>query len=254
MASEEAAGFHEHPIVWDDAKVSRLWDYYARTLLSLDLYFSKRFGRRILRESGLPLNETLGVLDFGCGPGFIWDHLSQLKTDWQYTALDFSPGSVEQVRKKAAGDSRFKGAELVRALPSGLPSEHFDAVLLFEVVEHLADDHLRGTLTEVARLLKRGGVVVITTPNDEDLSMSQSFCPECGAVFHKWQHVRSWNTKTLAAYLQQYGLTVRMAKTLDFNTRGFTATAVLRRIERLARRIVKGPQHDPHLIAVFQKR
>lgn len=36
--------FIEHPIQWDDAKVARLWNWYARTSPFRDLYFAKRFG------------------------------------------------------------------------------------------------------------------------------------------------------------------------------------------------------------------
>lgn len=253
MATEPGPNFGEHPIAWDNEKVSRLWNYYSRTPPYSEVYFSRTFGRQILERSGLALDEPIDVLDFGCGPGFIWEHLRQLEARWQYTALDFSPDSVAKVREKANGHPCFKGAHHLGSLPSSLPDAYFDAVLLVEVVEHLDDEHLNGTIWEASRLLKPGGVVVITTPNEEDLSQSRRFCPECGAVFHEWQHVRSWSVDSLTAYLKQHGFALHMAKTLDFNTQGFTVIAVLRKLERLARRILKGRLKDPHMIAVFRK-
>jgi SAM-dependent methyltransferase len=47
------------------------------------------------------------------------------------------------------------------------PSEHFDAVTLSHVIEHVPDPV--GTLVECARLLKKGGKLVIATPNNASL-------------------------------------------------------------------------------------
>jgi 2-polyprenyl-3-methyl-5-hydroxy-6-metoxy-1,4-benzoquinol methylase len=223
MENEQAPVFKEHGIEWDDKKVSRLWDYYSRTTPYSEIYFSKLFGHHILRQSGLPLEAPLKVLDFGCGPGFIWDHLQGIGANWQYTALDFSPDSVKKLIEKATGNENFKGAQHVSSLPTDLPELQFDVILLFEVVEHLNDAYLGGTLAEVARLLKQGGVVVISTPNEEDLSMSQKFCPECGAIFHEYQHVRNWSVGGLTTCLKPYGVNWSISKTLDFTTQDLTA-------------------------------
>jgi 2-polyprenyl-3-methyl-5-hydroxy-6-metoxy-1,4-benzoquinol methylase len=238
----------EHLIEWDDNKVSRLWNYYSRTPPYSDIYFAKLFGGRILERSGVPLQEELEVLDFGCGPGFIWDHLVRLGARWSYAALDFSPDSVKQVQKKGTGHRRFKGAEHVVQLPCSSSDSSFDVVLLLEVVEHLTDAHMEATLTEVARVLKQGGVVVVTTPNDENLAASTKFCPECGAIFHEWQHVRTWTVGSLRSRMLSRGFTLQMAKTLDFEAAGAMGWAI-----QLARRLSQRSNGKPHMIATFQK-
>ncbi len=248
MVDDKASVFKEHEIDWDDKKVSRLWNYYSRTPPYSEIYFSKLFGHHILRQSGLPLKESLEVLDFGCGPGFIWDHLYQMDSQWQYTALDFSPDSVKKVIEKAKDNKNFKGAQHVISLPAELPESHFDIVLLFEVVEHLNDAYLDNTLREVARLLKRGGILIITTPNQEDLHKSRKFCAECGAIFHEYQHVRSWSVQSLTDYLKRYKFSLRRVKTLDF-----TAQSILAKMKLIVRRLLKGNPVRPHMIAVFQK-
>jgi 2-polyprenyl-3-methyl-5-hydroxy-6-metoxy-1,4-benzoquinol methylase len=253
MENEQAPVFKEHEIEWDDKKVSRLWDYYSRTSPYSEIYFSKLFGHHILRQSGLPLAEPLKVLDFGCGPGFIWDHLQRIGANWQYTALDFSPDSVKKLVEKATGNENFKSVQHVSSLPTELPESHFDVILLFEVVEHLNDVYLVSTLAEIARLLKQGGVVVISTPNEEDLSISQKFCPECGAVFHEYQHVRNWSVGGLTTCLKPYGFNLRIAKTLDFTTQDLTVKGLFRKAKRIARRLLKGDPGTPHMVAVFQK-
>ena len=147
---------------------------------------------------------------------------------------------------KGAGHDRFKGVSHIRGLPTEFPDHHFDAVLLLEVVEHLTDEHLNGRLNEVFRLLKPGGVVVITTPNDEDLSVAAKHCPECGAIFHEWQHVRSWNATTLAGHMGGFGFVSQFASPTDFWEHGLIGTAMVK-----ARRILTGRRKRPHLIGTF---
>ncbi len=238
----------EHAIDWDDQKVSRLWDYYSRTPPYSEVYFSDLFGDQMLRLSGLPLQEPLEVLDFGCGPGFIWEHARRLGARWQYTALDFSAESVAKATARAGGHPQFKGASHVTALPSALPPDHFDAVLLFEVVEHLKDEYLSGTLNEAFRVLRPGGVLVVSTPNQEDLNAATRFCPECGAVFHEWQHVRSWSVESLSHRLAAHGFTCRAAHTLDFRAHTGMTKAV-----KFARRLLHGKRPEPHMLAIFHK-
>jgi len=88
-------------------------------------------------------------------------------------------------------------------------NEQFDVVLLIEVVEHLRSDILDATLREIHRVMRPGGVLLITTPNNEDLSRSMKFCPDCGAIFHEWQHVRAWDVVGLAKELKAYGFAVK---------------------------------------------
>lgn len=249
MQPEDPAAFKEHLIEWDDQKISRLWDYYSRTPPYCDIYFSRLFGRRILKSSGLPLREPIRVLDFGCGPGFMWEHLTALGARWEYTGIDFSPDSVRKTEQKGQGHPQFAGVHHVTQLPTPLPAERFDAVLLVEVVEHLKDEYLDGTLREVSRVLKRGGMVVVTTPNEEDLSACTKFCPECGAVFNEWQHVRNWSVPSLRHRFQQHGFEGRIVQTLDF-----TASRPLRRMLQFVRRVLYRRSVSPHMVATFQKR
>jgi 2-polyprenyl-3-methyl-5-hydroxy-6-metoxy-1,4-benzoquinol methylase len=242
-----------HEIEWTDSQVSRLWDYYAETPPYSDLYFARRFGRQILDDSGLPLQQALEVLDFGCGPGFMWDHLKQLGATWKYTALDFSADSIASIVRRAAGDPRFRDAIHVTALPTAMPAAAFDAILLVEVVEHLKDAYLEATLGESVRLLKPGGVLVVSTPNEEDLSQARRFCPSCGAVFHEWQHVRSWSVASLQSCLARHGFRLVQHRTTDYQAREANLGSRLAAARRALRRALGRPARNPHMLAVFQK-
>jgi 2-polyprenyl-3-methyl-5-hydroxy-6-metoxy-1,4-benzoquinol methylase len=241
-----ATGMYEqHPIVWNDEKVARLWDYYARSGVP---YFSYLHGRELLRASDLPLSKPLRHLDFGCGPGYIWDHLVKLRSAWRYTGIDFSERSVAKLKAKAEGNPRFDDAFRVEALPTPLPAATFDVVTIIEVVEHLHDEYLHSTLTEATRLLKPGAHLVISTPNDERLEDTHKLCPDCGAVFHEWQHVRSWTPASLQAEVEAYGYALSRTVVTDFSNVG-----AARKIAHLAKRLLRPACKSPHLLMVFRK-
>ncbi|HEU0199645.1 MAG TPA: methyltransferase domain-containing protein [Burkholderiaceae bacterium] len=239
--------FREHPIEWDDAKVARLWNWYSRTSPYRDIYFAKRFGDLILRACTVPLRESLTVLDFGCGPGFLWDHIDQLNAAWRYIGADFSSDSTRQLNERAAGNPRFVAAHLLEQLPVPLAESSVDAVFLVEVVEHVDDRYLEPTLHEMRRVLKPGGKLVVTTPNAEDLAASTRLCPECGAIFHEWQHVRTWDAASLARYVARFGFTPLRVEPRDFFARNIARTAF-----NGLRRLVNGAA-KPHLLGVFTR-
>jgi len=239
--------FHEHPIKWDDTTVSRLWNWYARTSPFRDLYFAKRFGDLILRGSGVAFDQPLAVLDFGCGPGFLWDHVKSIGARWTYVGADFSTDSTTQLVARAQGDRQFGGVHALTALPVPRDDQSFDAAFLVEVVEHVGDDYLIPTLKEMHRLLKPGGQLVVSTPNREDLSQSMRLCPECGAIFHEWQHVRSWHADSLTDYVRRFGFTPVRVQPMDFFARGAHRMAF-----NALRRWIQGAA-KPHLLGVFTR-
>jgi len=102
------------------------------------------------------------------------------------------------------GVKNFEGAFPVAQLVEN--GEKFDAIVSVEVVEHLPDAALKDYLTVADKLLSSDGVMLISTPNNENLSIWNVYCPHCKHSFHRWQHVRSWTAETLAAALAPYGL------------------------------------------------
>jgi hypothetical protein len=65
--------------------------------------------------------------------------------------------------------------------------------------------------------LKPGGLLVVTTPNNEDLDLGLSYSPETNTLFHRWQHVRSFRPETLAALWAAHGVDAIAVHQLEFN-------------------------------------
>ncbi len=99
------------------------------------------------------------VLDAGCGRGFYFPLYAALGLT--AVGIETDPVPVAAARATAART----GAEVVAAQAQALPFDNgsFDAVVLSEVLEHLPD--AAPALAEAARVLRPGGLVLITVPN-----------------------------------------------------------------------------------------
>lgn len=210
--------FKEHEIIWTDEKVARLWDFYSRTFPYNELYFTKAVGKDVLKRTQKIVGKLTGltILDFGCGPGFLVDHLISLNIKpKKYIGLDFSKKSIDALlTKRDRANFPIEGI-FVSKLPSSLEKNTIDLCFLIEVIEHLNDEYLEKTLQEVYRVLIPEGKLIITTPNKEDLRLSMNFCPECGCIYHKWQHVRSLDRFNLEKVVEAYGF--RRLKIVETN-------------------------------------
>lgn len=108
--------------------------------------------------SYLPAKKTNKILEAGCGIGCWCAHLSQIGYK-NVVGLDFSETAVKAARENARGVSIIRGD--IRNLP--FPDETFAFILSLGVVEHFKDP--MSVIGEMARVLKSGGILFLSTPN-----------------------------------------------------------------------------------------
>jgi 2-polyprenyl-3-methyl-5-hydroxy-6-metoxy-1,4-benzoquinol methylase len=192
------------------------------------------------------------ILDFGCGPGYLLDHLLKFKgLKGKLYALEFSKESIHQVNMKFSNHPHFGRAEYIQNLPCSFEDHSMDVVISIEVVEHLTDGQLRGTFKEFYRMLKPGGYAVITTPHNENLDLNKTICPECGLVFHRWQHIKTWTPQSLKNILSESGFKIELVQATYFQS---ARARWLNRILRIGTLSFKRPDSQlPHLIAIVKK-
>lgn len=218
--TEVKKNFHSHIIQWSDLHVSRLWDYYAKNRSYDHQYFSFQAGAHVLDyvRSHIDLDRQIHILDYGCGPGFLIQLLiSRLKKGQICYGLDFSKDSVSAVQRRFKDHPRYGGSHHVEALPSPYGDESMEVIFVLDVIEHLNDAYLTEMILEIRRLLKPGGYVVVTTKNHEDLEAEKTMCPECGCIFHRWQHMRIWTPKSLPNAFSPHGFKTRHIHATNFS-------------------------------------
>lgn len=113
-------------------------------------------GRQELIKNLLLPEDPKDILDIGCGTG---ETLSFMKTIFPRTKLygvDASRQAVKYTKQRG------HAAKVADALDLPFPAKSFDAVLLLDVIEHIKDDV--SVIKEAKRVLKPGGVIVITVP------------------------------------------------------------------------------------------
>jgi 2-polyprenyl-3-methyl-5-hydroxy-6-metoxy-1,4-benzoquinol methylase len=197
-------------LVWTDEKVQRYWNYISQFP---EHYFTYQVGANLAKfiKKYTKGNDTL--LDYGSGPGFLLRHL--LGSNIEVSALEFSSDTLQRIKNSYEGQKDFKGAYSIEELDK--KNIRFNVITLIEVIEHLDDLYLELTFNNIHRLLEPGGYLIITTPNNEDLTKSYICCPETNELFHLWQHIRSWNIGTLEIFLNKMGFTIHVIKGTNFN-------------------------------------
>lgn len=106
------------------------------------------------------------VLDLGCGAGWFWSGRLGAGLDVELTLCDLSAGMVRAALANLDGAA---GACALVADASALPLQEgaFDAVVAMHMLYHLPDPE--AGLSEIARVLKPGGRVFVTTNGADSL-------------------------------------------------------------------------------------
>lgn len=97
------------------------------------------------------------VLDLGCGHG--WFTNAMAVRGYEACGVDMSRSAIDAARQRYPG-IRFETLGPQGQIPA--ESETFDAVWSSEVIEHVFDVHAH--LAEINRVLKTGGLYILTTP------------------------------------------------------------------------------------------
>jgi 2-polyprenyl-3-methyl-5-hydroxy-6-metoxy-1,4-benzoquinol methylase len=115
--------------------------------------------QRLLKAYVVAVDYVHGdLLEVGCGEGRgVGILIEKSKT---FTAVDKIKAVVEELQQKYPA-----GKFISMNIPplSTLQSNAYDCVVSFQVIEHIQDDKL--FLKEIHRVLKPGGVALLTTPN-----------------------------------------------------------------------------------------
>ena len=213
--------FERHDIEWNPDKISRFWDYISSNAAMSCKFFGLRSGDHVAAVINKSINfkELHSILDLSSGKGDVLSSCFRyLKGNQRAYATDYSVENVDCVNERFKDNPLFGGAHRLQDYPSQFSDSSFDLIIITEVVEHLNDEDLASMLSEANRLLVTGGYICITTPNDEVLEENHVMCPDCGCVFHRWQHVRTWTITSLQQLLAKYSFQPKLIRKLAWDS------------------------------------
>jgi 2-polyprenyl-3-methyl-5-hydroxy-6-metoxy-1,4-benzoquinol methylase len=113
--------------------------------------------RLLLETTHSYLKPGDNVLDLGCGAGRFTEEMR--KAGYRAIGMDISEAAL-RVAKVHAPDCDFKILKADGTIP--VTEESFDAVWTSEVIEHILN--VEAFLKEIHRVLKRSGILIMTTP------------------------------------------------------------------------------------------
>jgi ubiquinone/menaquinone biosynthesis C-methylase UbiE len=126
------------------------------------------------------LNEGDKILDIGVGLGRI---LSRIETKVEKFGVDISMRYLKEAHNKGINVCLSK----IEELP--YQDNFFDMVVSTDVLEHVFDLHT--CISQIMRVLKPGGIVIVRVPFREDLTAYLSYDK------YKFVHVRSFDEASL---------------------------------------------------------
>ena len=160
------------------------------------------------------------ILDIGCGPGFL---LSALEGGWQRHGVEVSAFAA----KHAAQWGEIFVGEVEAAR---YPDAWFDAIVMHHVIEHIPEPG--GTIREVHRVLKPGGVLLLGTP-DFDSGCARLF-GERYRLLNDPTHVSLFSNDSMHRFLRDHGFLVEKVDYPFFDTPYFTPGNLERLFDRLS--------------------
>jgi len=156
FSTEESTSFYDSDEFWEGPLVQGWSRDFDEGSPEVQLF---RRALAWLKQEGIQGR----LLDVGCSSGLFLE-LAR-RASWEPHGVEVSERAVEASRENFSLQV-FRGTLEEARFESG----HFDAVTLWDVVEHFDDP--RAALAEVARITRPGGVLVLCTPN-------------CASLFHK---------------------------------------------------------------------
>lgn len=200
--------------------------------LSLKSFYEKKYS--IKEENLNPMKikalsyfppPPLKLLDVGCGTGV----LSRLLVEKGYDVIgiDISENAINKCKNKGLNAYQQDLSEKLL-----FRDEEFDGILMSEVIEHIADTFF--VLHELNRVLKTGGVFILTTPNSAFITRRLRYLiGKTSTETQNFSHLRFFNKKLLTRIVKEANYKVIGFKGFLFNPLNLREGFVLNNLVKL---------------------
>ena len=165
---------------------------HSRAILAAAQHFKSEYVRFLSRIEAMTAPGSL--LDIGCNIGL--SLVVARERGWNPMGIELSPEAARYGREKL-------GVQIIETPleDAGFPEGELDAVVMYHTLEHVV--HPFRMLSEVARILKPGGVLYASVPNGGGISAF--------LLREKWEwvsadHVSYFDKRTLRMAIEKCGL------------------------------------------------
>ena len=121
-----------------------------------------RFALELILQE-LELKKPLRILDVGCHEGEFIATLQKHVRNVSFFGIDVNREAIRKARDKVCGQFYIMPAENMT-----FPANYFDFVLALDVIEHVS--YLHKSIHQIHRVLRRGGVLILSVPYFHPLS------------------------------------------------------------------------------------
>jgi 2-polyprenyl-3-methyl-5-hydroxy-6-metoxy-1,4-benzoquinol methylase len=178
-----------------------LWESVPRGLAPVDARLRETFLLEQISAARTRADRPVRVLDLGCGEGHFAAALA--RSGAEVVAIDVAE---EPLRRARARDSKLDVRLVEPEAPLPLEDSSFDVVWAGEVVEHVADTSR--WLSEVRRVLRSEGLVLLSTPDHGPLSRLRLALSRSAFEAHfdpRSDHLRFYTRRALSVLLVDFG-------------------------------------------------
>jgi ubiquinone/menaquinone biosynthesis C-methylase UbiE len=141
----------------------------------LHVQASAAWKKEMRNLTGFGLRDGMAILEVGCGPGYVTEHLLEALPTSRITAIEIDAALAQQATDRLR---TFHRVQIVHAalLDAELPDAAFDFAIARLVFQHLPDPV--AAATSILRMLKPGGRLVIVDSDDALWGLSDPAIPE----------------------------------------------------------------------------
>lgn len=167
----------------------------------------------------LDLDGAYQMLDAGCGSGILCSVIAERNSTVQITGIDSNPRAISFCTTKW---KHFTNLCFVQNRVDDLiyfKDNSVDRVALLEVIEHITTAQSKHVLSEFNRILRKDGVLVISTPNRKSLWPAIEYILDFLKLTPKLkneQHEVLYSGKELAKLVKDQGFVLKRKQTINF--------------------------------------
>ena len=186
-------------------------------------------------------------LELGCGYGYLIFPMAKLNPKVHWTGVEhpgriyFNTPDYQQAFRDY--NSTLVGLDFVHE-PLPFPDQHFSAITFSETLEHLPVERVNFVLAEISRVLRPGGVLIASSPNQAGLE-NRLHLLKGRSVFDLpdemeiargvFRHIRLYTPAEITHMMSRLGFLVERSAMESNNStyRGKSAQSMYRRMYRL---------------------